>query len=231
MRFANALRGVKTLRIAALLSLCAAALSMILAFLGLFGFFGRLDALYALAFTVLFGLGLAVLVVRLVGVSQAARDQSQFAEARMVILMGIAFSLVGGLVFQRDSLPYVLLRLLVSVFSIWASILIIKGILAFAELFRYEQMLPAGKRLIRVVLIVESLAAVMELLRILLPSSLSTNIIPAMITIVSLALQLRELVLFLRYLKGAAEMLTIGNPALGRPGSVSPLHSKHSPEN
>ena len=224
MEFSNALSGVKILRAAAILSFCALILTSVLTLIGLIAPNSSLAVLTFMALLV-FCASVAVFVIRLVGVSRAARDQSKFSDARTVIIIGIVLSLLGGLLFQGNGVPDALAELLVSACGLWATVLIIKGILAFAELFRIEDMRLEGNRLIRVVLVSEGFTMAVNLLKALLPASTGVSLILLILTFLSLALQIWQLILFLRYLRNAIEMLTVGNPAIGIPGSVSLPHS------
>lgn len=222
MRVPNALSGLKTLRAAALLAVCAVALTVVLTFIGLAV---QTDSLLpALLAFLLLGVSVAVFVIELVGVSRAARDQSTFADARTVIIIGIALSLLGGLLFRGEGIPGAIAELLVSACGLWVKVLVIKGILAFAELYRNEDLTSEGTRLIRVVVISEGFAMAVDLLKAVLPASTGVSAALLILTFLSLALLIWQLIRYLRCLKNAIELLTVGNPAAGIPGSVSRPH-------
>lgn len=230
MRYPNALRGIKALHTAAILTACGVVLSAVIALIGLVVQSVELGVLTVLTL-LLFGLSVAVFVIELVGVCRAARDQSKFADARTVIIIGIVLSLLGGLLFGGKGIPGALSELAVSACGLWVKVLIIKGILSFAELFRNEDMIPEGNKLIRIVAISEGFVMVVNLLTALLPASDGVSVALSVLTFLSLALQIWQLILYLRYLRNAIEMLTVGNPAMGIPGSVSLPRSIPSQDN
>lgn len=220
MHYPNALSGIRALRTAKLISVWLIVITVVMLVAAAVGREASVGIIAILGLIVLV-LGIVGLVMELVGVSRAAKDHSIFRSARTAIIIEIICSVISAFL-DSKSFPAKLLDLVESVCSLCATILIVKGIIALAESLHRGDMADRGQKLIRIILTVVILGLILNFLETILPENLGTAIFLLIIALVSLVLSLVELVLFLRYLKDAVAMLSMGDPTAPMSGGGSP---------
>ncbi|MBO4418524.1 MAG: hypothetical protein J5789_01670 [Oscillospiraceae bacterium] len=219
MRFyENALEGVKTLRMAVICSIWLLVVSTLLLFSALFE---------VPAFIIILGIAalvlcLAGLTLELVGVSKASRDMAVFGSAKTVLILGLVLGAVSA-IFRESSVPRLLLNVVISIFSLWASVLIIQGLIAFAKFYSREDLTGDGQRLLRLVLILGGLGVLFELLDAFLPTSGVSQTLRIILSVIALVLGLCRHVMMLRYFSHVIAMLASAAPQeygnVGKSGS------------
>lgn len=220
MRFHNALLGIQRIRKSMILSIWGAVAGAAILPAAAVGSLATLPVLLlSLAFL---GLSLAALILELMGVSRAARDQERFDDAQVLIIVCIVLAFIQFLI-PQESIFYALLELVGSLLSLRVSLLIIRGIMELAELWGWGSLMDQGRRLRAIVLLSVLGSALLSLLNNVTRFSAKSPTLAILIAVALLALSIVELVLMLRYLADAITMLSSPEPnprpQAGAPGS------------
>ncbi|MBR6377599.1 MAG: hypothetical protein IKS05_07535 [Oscillospiraceae bacterium] len=206
MRFFNALEGIRRIRKAMNLSLWASVAAAALVPVSLSWPPPVFPALL-LSLAVL-GLSLAALILELMGVNQAARDQAHFDSARTLLIFSIVLSLVKAFLSQQSP-AYVLLNLISGLLALRITLQIIQGVIQLAVLCGWGDLTDQGRRLTTVVLITALSSVLLSLLNSIFHFAAKYPDLTILIALTALALSILELVLMLRYLARAIEMLSL----------------------
>lgn len=220
MRFQNALLGIQRIRKSMILSIWGAVAAAAILPVAMVGSLATLPV-QLLSLAVL-GLSLASLILELMGVSRAARDQERFEDAQVLIIVGLVLAFIQFLI-PQESIFYALLDLVGSLLSLRVSLLIIQGIMELAELWGWGSLMDQGRRLRAIVLLTVLGSALLSLLNNVSHFSAKSPTLTILIAVALLALSIVELVLMLRYLADAITMLSSPKPnprpQAGAPGS------------
>lgn len=218
MRFQNALLGIQRIRKSMIFSIWAAVAAAVLLPVAMVGSLAALPVLL-LSLTVL-GLSLASLILELMGVSRAARDQERFRDAQALIIVGIVLGVIQVFI-PQESIFYALLELVGSLLSLRVSLLIIRGIMELAELWGWGSLMDQGRRLRSIVLLTVLGTVLLSLLNSVSHFSAKSPTLAILIAVAVLVLSIVELVLMLRYLADAITMLSSPDPN-ARPQAGAP---------
>lgn len=205
--YENALEGVKNLRTSVICSIWLLVVSslVLLTTLAEVPFF-----LIILGIAVLV-LGITALILELLGVSKAARDMAVFGSAKTILIIGLVLS-VAAVIFQEGSVPRMLLNVINSILSLWALILIIQGLIAFAKVYKREDLIREGQSLLRLVMVLGCLGVLLELLDAILSSSSGSQTLRIILSVIVLVLGCCRLAMMLRYLNHIIGMLASAAP-------------------
>ena len=227
MRFPHTLSGLRSIRSAELLNVWVIILTSAISLVALFAQLDSAALVLILLGIPMIVLGIVGLVKQLIGVSRAARDFRVFASARTAIIAAIVLSGISGLL-SRTDVPTNLLDIASSACSLYASILILKGIIALCGALRRLDMAEQGQKLIRYVLTVGLLGLALEVFLAVLPETYEPHLLLLILTVLLLALGLLEAFLLLRYYKRAIDMLDYYDPDPGD-GMNAPASSPDAP--
>lgn len=147
--------------------------------------------------------GFAVLVLELVGVCQACRDEALFKTARNLIVVGLLLNALayftdsGWIDFAGDIADFI------------GRLFILKGIMHLSSVLNRSDMYDRGKRLYRLTMIVEcgafGVTVLAEIMKI--GASPAEEIAILLLSLVCLVLRIVELVQWVGYLSRAAKMM------------------------
>lgn len=231
MRFPNALRGVRSIRVSELLSLWALVLSAL--FYGIVLLVGTDNARSDLLLLGLLGLPLIVLSIvalikKLIGVCQAARDHSAFGSARTAIIFALVFSSISGIFTNLGSMQAIpdFLTLAATACTLCASVLILKGLIALCASLKRLDLAEEGARLIRLVLILGISELALQLFIDVLPEKYASTPVLLGRIVLALVLGTVRMALLLRYYRRVIEILDIYDPASGDGGEASASSSE-----
>ena len=208
MNFDNAHDGIRKLIIAQFLGLCAAATGLLSTLLSsLPGVGGSAAAFGAgVLMVITAGLGIASIVVTIIGLVKAKSDEINFNTAFMFTVIGLGCSLAAN-AFNRVPVLSGLSSIGSTVCSLIGTVYVIKAIMALAEIKGETAIAEKGSLLIKIVVVAKALAV---------GFSLTTNFfpflgqVPFLTFIISTSTILVEIVVylvFLRYLIAGREML------------------------
>lgn len=224
MKYPNAYKGVKNIYISEILHLISAAL------LFLFLIAAAVDKQrthtgLVLVVSLFAGLGSIVgLVLQLVGIFQASKDETSFERARVSIIAALVLSFVSA--FYGDDLDVIatILKLAGSIASLCCSLYIIKGIMNLSRRLKQVDMTDRGRKLYQLILIVTCCSIGLELISAILPRTYGSGIFMLILSLAVLSLAVAEAVMFFRYFSSTLRMLrqadaqaTISEPRFPNP--------------
>ena len=211
MRFANAADGVRKLRIAQLLSVIFAIVTLLTLLLVLpdgnilkFRFLVILLGLSALVFSI------SILVLQLTGVSRAKRDERTFREAQTVLIVSLVIGVFQGIVSSlggENSPIYFLLSLAGTALNIFSMYYIIQGISNLAVRLKDLELPLAGSRMLRLYIVVECSSILISILSKIMPNSDAAAMVLTGLGIGAAVFSLIAAILFYRYLARAERLL------------------------
>lgn len=211
MKYPNALSGLRSLRAAEILEIWVLALTAVMSLLALIVPSDTALAVIFILALVMLVLAIIALVKELIGVSRAAKDFSIFGSARTAIILAMVFSVLGS-VLESVFLLHVILDLAASACSLYAAVLILKGIIAIAQYVKKDNMVERVQRLLRFVLISGGLGILLQAASQFLPKDFDNRAIAAVIIVLALALGIVKCVLILRCYSDAVDMLDYDPP-------------------
>ena len=204
-------RGIKKIFAANILALGVIVLSILVLALSLTGGYSAEGTVETLRVIVLI-FSLLTLLLELVGVCQAARDESYFANARDILLLNIGLAVFSVLL--KSVLPdFPLLDLAGDAAGFLTMLFVVKGIMRLALNVHHWSMQRLGQRVFRLVLIASCSSIGLSVLAELVKSN--TGVSELLIFFLGLAvlvLSIVATVLYIRYLHRAAEMTDIITP-------------------
>lgn len=205
--YSNAREGVKNIRSAWLVSIWLLVVTGLMALCGL----ARLAGFVLVLALATLGLSIAGFVLELMGVNRAARDVEIFSSARTALIVGIVLSLICAFL-PEGSVLRRLLELVGSVCSLIAAVCIIKGLIALARIYRRDDLIAAGQKLLRLVVILFIINTATDLLILLFFADDSNLLLPLLGTLIGLVLGIIRYVMTLRYLSSVLDMLSAPVP-------------------
>lgn len=205
--YSNAREGVKNIRSAWLVSIWLMVVTGLMALCGL----ARLAGFVLVLALATLGLSIAGFVLELMGVNRAARDVEIFSSARTALIVGIVLSLICAFL-PEGSVLRRLLELVGSVCSLIVAVCIIKGLIALARIYRRDDLIAAGQKLLRLVVILFIINTATDLLILLFFADDSNLLLPLLGTLIGLVLGIIRYVMTLRYLSSVLDMLSAPVP-------------------
>lgn len=214
MTYPKAYKGVKKLFSAEILDLIASLLLLIVAVLGYIAAKSpeESDAFYASA-TLIAILGLAAvgmlllsLLLQLIGIIQASKDEDEFKKAVLAILVSIVLSIVVSIFKEQFPLGESLYEALSPVISFYISAKVITGIMNLALGLEQRSMINLGKVLLVLLFIILIAQVAPQLYKLIFAKNLEETVSSAIDSGVSVVRFLRN-VLNIVYLSKAKTML------------------------
>lgn len=205
--YSNAREGVKNIRSAWLVSIWLLVVTGLMALCGL----ARLVGFVLVLALATLGLSIAVFVLELMGVNRAARDVEIFSSARTALIVSIVLSLICAFL-PEGSVLRRLLELVGSVCSLIVAVCIIKGLIELARIYRRDDLIAAGQKLLRLVVILFIIITATDLLILLFFADDSNLLLPLLVTLIGLVLGIIRYVMTLRYLSSVLDMLSAPVP-------------------
>lgn len=207
MRFPNAYKGVKNIYTSEILNLISAVLSSLLVIAAAVDKQRSLTG-FVLMIALFAGLGsIAALILQLVGIFQAAKDETSFEKARVSIIAALVLSLLSAVYGDDPAVIAVPLKLAASIASLCCGLFIIKGIMNLSRRLHQVDMTDRGRRLYQFLLIVACCGIGLELISAILPWTFGSAIFVLILSLAGLGLAIAETVMLFRYYSRALRML------------------------
>lgn len=216
MKFPHAAKGIKKLFTAEVLYL----ISVILIGLGtVFALFSDPSAglgVFLLASISIGGiLTIVALVMQIIGVIQAAKDEDSFRGVIYVTLFSIAVSFVASLlasIFRDNSILPSISNLVSSVVSVISTVLIILGVCNLMNQLGEQELVAKGGKVLRIVVWLAVLSLLMRFINIFLPNNINdakplAKVIVLCLCILAFILEIVEYVLYISLLGKASKAL------------------------
>ncbi|MBQ1678291.1 MAG: hypothetical protein II062_02000 [Oscillospiraceae bacterium] len=207
MRFPNAYKGVKNIYTSEILNLISAVLSGLLVIAAAVDKQRSLTG-FVLVIALFAGLGsIAALILQLVGILQAAKDETSFEKARVSIITALVLSFLSAVYGDDPAVIAVPLKLAASIASLCCGLFIIKGIMNLSRRLHQVDMTDRGRRLYHFILIVACSGIVLELISAILPRTYGSGIFVLILLLAALGLAVTEIVMLFRYYSRTLTML------------------------
>ena len=216
MKFPNAAKGIKKLFTAEVLYL----ISVILICLGtIFALVSHsragLDVVILSSVAVGGIIAIVALVLQIVGVIQASKDEASFKGVIYVTLFGIAVSVVASLLsalFRDNAILPSISNLVSSIVSVISTVLIILGICNLMNQIGKQDLVVKGGKILRIVVWLAILSLIMRFINIFLPSNFDdakplAKVIVLCLCILAVILEIAEYVLYISLLSKASKEL------------------------
>ena len=216
MKFPNAAKGIKKLFTAEVLYL----ISVILIGLGtIFALVSQSSeglAVVILSSVAVGGvIAIVALVLQIVGVIQASKDEASFKGVIYVTLFGIAVSVVASLLsalFRDNAILPSISNLVSSIVSVISTVLIILGICNLMNQIGKQDLVVKGGKILRIVVWLAILSLIMRFINIFLPSNFDdakplAKVIVLCLCILAVILEIAEYVLYISLLSKASKEL------------------------
>lgn len=207
MKFPNAYKGVKNIFSSEILNLISAVLSSLLVIAAAVDKQRSLTG-FVLVIALFAGLGsIAALVLQLVGIFQASKDETSFERARVSIIAALVLSFASAVYGDDPVVIAIPLKLAASIASLCCGLFIIKGIMNLSRRLHQVDMTDRGRRLYHFILIVACSGTVLELISAILPRTYGSGIFVLILSLAVLGLAVTEIVMLFRYYSRTLTML------------------------
>ncbi|MBR6377600.1 MAG: hypothetical protein IKS05_07540 [Oscillospiraceae bacterium] len=204
MKYPNALRGIKTIHIAELCTLVLTVVS--LGMLILEQLVESHQAILGTYYGIVAALSLAALVLELVGIFTASKDESRFKNAAIGMSLSLLLSF-GVLFIEEGQLLRTLIELLCIVPTLYCSVSVILGIMHLADKLQDQGMLARKRFLIRSVSLLSVGAVGLEFIAALFLHREKYETLHAIFHTMILTMELVEVSIFLSCTSQAELML------------------------
>lgn len=217
MRFPNAASGVKKIFTAEILALISEILLLIAGVLVVIALGAAQNnandslALGTLAGFAIFGFGATVIAViafilKIVGISQASKDENSFKTAIICLIIGIVGSLVYS-IFQTSSPTVASIgNLIYQLMNLFVTIFVISGIIKLADQLNDGVVSAKGSTLLKLITVIYALTIIANII-VLILGGYSVSIVAAIIYLIALILTVVQYFMYLAYLSNAKKML------------------------
>lgn len=216
MKFPNAAKGIKKLFTAEVLYL----ISVILIGIGtIFALVSQSKEGFSAVILSSVAVGgiivIVALVLQIVGVIQASKDEASFKGVIYVTLFGIAVSVVASLLsalFRDNAILPSISNLVSSIVSVISTVLIILGICNLMNQIGKQDLVVKGGKVLRIVVWLAILSLIMRFINIFLPSNFDdakplAKVIVLCLCILAVILEIAEYVLYISLLSKASKEL------------------------
>lgn len=216
MKFPNAAKGIKKLFTAEVLYL----ISVILIGLGtIFALVSQskegFSAVILSSVAVGGVIAIVALVLQIVGVIQASKDEASFKGVIYVTLFGIAVSVVASLLsalFRDNAFLPSISNLVSSIVSVISTVLIILGICNLMNQIGKQDLVVKGGKVLRIIVWLAILSLIMRFINIFLPRNFDdakplAKVIVLCLCILAVILEIAEYVLYISLLSKASKEL------------------------
>nr|WP_316624292.1 hypothetical protein [uncultured Ruminococcus sp.] len=217
MRFPNAASGVKKIFTAEILALISEILLIIAGFMVVVALAATNTngneslALGTLAGFAIFGFGATVIAViafilKIVGISQASKDENSFKTAIICLIIGIVGSLVYS-IFQTSSPTVASIgNLIYQLMNLFVTIFVISGIIKLADQLNDGVVSAKGSTLLKLITVIYALTIIANII-VLILGGYAVSIVAAIIYLIALILTVVQYIMYLVYLANAKKML------------------------
>lgn len=216
MKFPNAAKGVKRIYSAEILKLIAAIASIVMIVLGLLA----LSAASADASGVAIGSGIGTLllalavgvlsiiafILNIVGITNASKDENNFRNALIALIIGIAASIVGGFFYSTNGVVYNICHLINSIASLFVTLSIIQGVINLADRLNRGDVSSKGSNIMKIILVIYVLMLIAELIVTILGGQ-TASVIAAVIALIAGVLSIVQYFMYISFLSKAKKML------------------------
>ena len=217
MRFPNAASGVKKIFTAEILALIS---EILLLFAGVLVVIALAAAntngneslaLGTLAGFAIFGFGATVIaiiafILKIVGISQASKDENSFKTAIICLIIGIVGSLVYS-IFQTSSPTVASIgNLIYQLMNLFVTIFVISGIIKLADQLNDGVVSAKGSTLLKLITVIYALTIIANII-VLILGGYAVSIVAAIIYLIALILTVVQYIMYLVYLANAKKML------------------------
>lgn len=216
MKFPNAAKGIKKLFTAEVLYL----ISVILIGIGtIFALVSQSKEGFSAVILSSVAVGgiivIVALVLQIVGVIQASKDEASFKGVIYVTLFGIAVSVVASLLsalFRDNAILPSISNLVSSIVSVISTVLIILGICNLMNQIGKQDLVVKGGKVLRIVVWLAILSLIMRFINIFLPRNFDdakplAKVIVLCLCILAVILEIAEYVLYISLLSKASKEL------------------------
>ncbi len=216
MKFPNAAKGIKKLFTAEVLYL----ISVILIGLGtIFALVSQSKEGFSAVILSSVAVGgiiaIVALVLQIVGVIQASKDEASFKGVIYVTLFGIAVSVVASLLsalFRDNAILPSISNLVSSIVSVISTVLIILGICNLMNQIGKQDLVVKGGKVLRIIVWLAILSLIMRFINIFLPRNFDdakplAKVIVLCLCILAVILEIAEYVLYISLLSKASKEL------------------------
>ena len=217
MRFPNAASGVKKIFTAEILALISEILLLFAGVLVVIALGAAQNnandslALGTLAGFAIFGFGATVIaiiafILKIVGISQASRDENSFKTAIICLIIGIVGSLVYS-IFQTSSPTVASIgNLIYQLMNLFVTIFVISGIIKLADQLNDGVVSAKGSTLLKLITVIYALTIIANII-VLILGGYAVSIVAAIIYLIALILTGVQYIMYLVYLANAKKML------------------------
>lgn len=217
MRFPNAASGVKKIFTAEILALISEILLLIAGVLVVIALGAAQNnandslALGTLAGFAIFGFGATVIaiiafILKIVGISQASKDENSFKTAIICLIIGIVGSLVYS-IFQTSSPTVASIgNLIYQLMNLFVTIFVISGIIKLADQLNDGVVSAKGSTLLKLITVIYALTIIANII-VLILGGYAVSIVAAIIYLIALILTVVQYIMYLVYLANAKKML------------------------
>ena len=217
MRFPNAASGVKKIFTAEILALISDILLIIAGFMVVVALAATNTngneslALGTLAGFAIFGFGASVIaiiafILKIVGISQASKDENSFKTAIICLIIGIVGSIVYS-IFQTSSPTVASIgNLIYQLMNLFVTIFVISGIIKLADQLNDGVVSAKGSTLLKLITVIYALTIIANII-VLILGGYSVSIVAAIIYLIALILTVVQYIMYLVYLANAKKML------------------------
>ena len=167
MKFPNATRGVKNIRNAVLLLIIATALSGVAGLTALAGEESPLVFVGVAAVLAACALMIIALIMKIVGVNRASKDEAAFKTALIVLVIGIVADVVTGAFNSSNALVSNLGSFAARITEIIAGYFICTGIINLADRLENAEVSENGKKVRNMLVCIWGVSAVLSLLAVI----------------------------------------------------------------
>ena len=217
MRFPNAASGVKKIFTAEILALISEILLLFAGVLVVIALGAAQNnandslALGTLAGFAIFGFGATVIAViafilKIVGISQASKDENSFKTAIICLIIGIVGSLVYS-IFQTSSPTVASIgNLIYQLMNLFVTIFVISGIIKLADQLNDGVVSAKGSTLLKLITVIYALTIIANII-VLILGGYAVSIVAAIIYLIALILTVVQYIMYLVYLANSKKML------------------------
>ncbi len=217
MRFPNAASGVKKIFTAEILALISEILLLFAGVLVVIALGAAQNnandslALGTLAGFAIFGFGATVIaiiafILKIVGISQASKDENSFKTAIICLIIGIVGSLVYS-IFQTSSPTVASIgNLIYQLMNLFVTIFVISGIIKLADQLNDGVVSAKGSTLLKLITVIYALTIIANII-VLILGGYAVSIVAAIIYLIALILTVVQYIMYLVYLANAKKML------------------------
>lgn len=216
MKFPNAYDGIKKLFAAEILEIISVITGVVAGVAGLFAYgadqtshpdVAENAAMIAVIFGIITGvLLIAASIINFIGLNNAAKDEPEFKNAVMAVIVSIVLSVVGVILPESAKAITAVLDTATTAISVYVSYTVVKGICNLAERLNDKALVEEGKKIITYIVIAAVLGVVSDIIQTLWIKDPRANL-NIILSIAIIAFGLFRGIAYIIYLAKAKKML------------------------